>query len=556
MKKESLFIVLLLIIFSIFNQFISAEITGQEIYANITGKVTQQEVGLSIFVSTVGGIPSIEITSPKNGTYLKNESILLNYTLDNGNFVWYNIDNSTNTTINSSVYFNVSQGQHTLYIYTNNSNGTASNQISFTANSTRFIILFEEYKGSNKGSSTNFLDYTYEEIQSLEDIILENTDYGKILFNDEINMTDDSNNTDNLLDLDSNTEISSNLIELDSTEIPNFDEPATVWLYNLSFTNPRILKNGAVCPANVCIKESYTGGTLKTLKFNVTGFTTYSAEETPSNPPGGGPGGGGTSGGEEDIQIIETNETIDISPEKIQVSLKQGQTISQEVYLTNNYNETKDIILDIYGVSQFVTIKENRFQLLRGQKKKVILNFSIPENITPDNYIGKLVVITPEAIYGAEIILDIQSKESIFDVSLNINEENFPLSPGENIYFTTNIYNLGDSKEINITLKYAIKDLNGNVILEEEVLDKINERLEKPGELQIPEGIIPGKYLLSVRVDYEGKTAVTSKEFIIEKRKGSTLLRILIPSLIILLIIILFWILGKREEKKAKRKYD
>ncbi len=290
--KGNVFLILIILSFIILNQLISSEtvadsITGEIVIDPITGKMTSQQVGMSIFIQTV--IPYIQITSPKNETYLTNESLFLNYTLINGDYVWYNIDNSENTTISSSIQFNVSQGPHTVYIFANNTNDTITSNVSFTANSSKFIILFEDYKSSTKGSSTNFLNYSYEEIQNLNNIILENTDYGKIKFNEAINMTNDKDNTDNLLDVDSNINISSNRIEINSTEVPNFNKSTTLWLYNLNFAIPRILKDGVVCPSTICTKESYTGNTLK---FNVTSFSVYSAEETPTGiteiPSGGG----------------------------------------------------------------------------------------------------------------------------------------------------------------------------------------------------------------------------------------------------------------------------
>jgi len=87
-------------------------------------------------------------------------------------------------------------------------------------------------------------------------------------------------------------DISDNLIEINSTILSALNKPAVLTLYNLQFTNPRILRNGILCPESICVKLNYNGGNLI---FNVTGFTYYSAEETPGGETGGG--GGSSSGG-------------------------------------------------------------------------------------------------------------------------------------------------------------------------------------------------------------------------------------------------------------------
>jgi len=470
MKKESLFIILLLSL--VFNPFLSAEITGDVTYSNITGKATSQQLGLSIFVGIAGGYPSINLISPKNNTYLKNESILLNFTIINGNYIWYNIDNSENITLENFIYFNVSQGNHILILYSNNTNGTASTQIGFSANSSKFIILFQEYNGSTKGNSINFLDYTYEEIQNLEGITLENINYGKIKFNQAINSTNDKINTDNLLDLDSNTQISQNNITLNSIELPNFNKSATIWLYNLGFTNPRILKDGAICSPPACVKESYSGGTLK---FNVTHFTTYSAEETPSTPEededdggGGGGGGGGTIPEKEDPGTIEYSETISPNPTEIEISMKPGETKIEELDLTNYYNEELELIIQVENIPNFLKVNETRFRLLSNETKRISLNFTVGELADPGNYLGKIKIITNKDIYQVITSINIQSKESLFDVSLEIENENSIIFPNKDLLVKIMAYNVGDRISKNTTIIYVIKDINGKIIYEEE----------------------------------------------------------------------------------------
>ena len=253
-------------------------------------------------------LPNLTISSPKNKTYFSNTSLLLNFSADFEDFVWYNIDNGANITITSSLNFNTSEGGHTLYLFSNNSNGETVKNITFTVDSNLFTIIYDEFKG--KGDSIKFEIYSFDEIQTLSNIILETTGSGKIVFNEAINITDDANTSDSETNLDNNINISSNRIELNSSSLPNFNKNATLYLYNLTFSNPRILRDASICPSTICKQNSYSGGTLS---FNVTGFTIYSAEETPiaEEPSEAGAGAAAEGSGVvecTDDSVCETDE--------------------------------------------------------------------------------------------------------------------------------------------------------------------------------------------------------------------------------------------------------
>ena len=73
---------------------------------------------------------------------------------------------------------------------------------------------------------------------------------------------------------------------------------------NLTFTNPRILRDNEVCPSDICTMESYDDGNLT---LNVTGFSEYSAEETPTSSTTMVATGGGGMKKVEIIEFIEEN---------------------------------------------------------------------------------------------------------------------------------------------------------------------------------------------------------------------------------------------------------
>jgi len=534
-KKVSL---LIIIFISFIYLLIISSINGETLTGEtVTGEVSAQPTNVSIQV--IRFAPFLSILSPENKTYLKNESLLLNFTVTDEEIVWYNFDNTANTTITSAIFFNISQGSHTLYMFANNSEGNiTSKNVTFSVNSTIFIISYDEYSGSTKGESTDFNSSTYEDIQNLSNIILENTQYGKIRFNESINMTDDLINNDNLLDLDNNTNISQNRIELNSTALPNFDKPATLYLYNLTFSNPRILRDGVVCPSSVCTFQSYSGGNLT---FNVTQFTVYSAEETPEEeeeeivpPPGGGGGG----------------LTFTISLDEIIISLKQGEIKTEEIKIKNERN-TKISFSVTSDMGELVKISEESFELEPKEEKIIFIDFIAKEDTIPELYLGNLFIESGGIKKRVAITIEIESKEALFDVRLNIPEKYLKVYPGEELNSEIEIFNIVETGKVNVTIEYLIKDEQNREIISEEDTLMVENQISFVKIIKIPENIEPGRYILYTRVIYNEKVASASAWFSVKKRFITQVYIILG-----ILILIIFIILSKiRKVKKYKKAY-
>lgn len=139
-------------------------------------------------------------------------------------------------------------------------------------------------------------DFSSLDFDNITEMVLEKRRFGKIEFKGWINITRE-------IDLDSYTNISSNKLFIDTSKIPELNVSAIITFYNLSLTNPRILRDGVPCPDSIC---KIINKTNSTITFNVTGFSEYAVEETPqenssapSSPPGssGDSGGSGSSGG-------------------------------------------------------------------------------------------------------------------------------------------------------------------------------------------------------------------------------------------------------------------
>ena len=118
------------------------------------------------------------------------------------------------------------------------------------------------------GEST---DLTKHDLERIPNLTFEDTRNGKIIYKSTINLS-------GIFDIDSVIKIDFNKIEVNSTNASNLDKPATLFLYDLNFVNPRILKDGEICAPDICSILDYLDGTLV---FKVTNFSIYTIEEGP-----------------------------------------------------------------------------------------------------------------------------------------------------------------------------------------------------------------------------------------------------------------------------------
>lgn len=276
-----------ILIFSFFLFILTLNLVSPITGEVITGEVTNTPLNMNISIS---GAPFLNLTSPRvNWNYWK-INISLNYTSVNADIIRYNLDNGDNITITSPRIINLTNGTHTLRIYAENENGVTLKVATFNINAYIMNVSHERFSGGKKGNSTEFWKKSYEELQELPNITLEHTDHGRIFFGNQLNLTNDNNASDGLVDLDSWINISHNWIYLNSTALPNLNTSATLKFYNLTFSNPRILLDGSVCPSTICTISSYSNGILE---FEVEHFSSYSSEETSSSDSNSGSSSGG-----------------------------------------------------------------------------------------------------------------------------------------------------------------------------------------------------------------------------------------------------------------------
>lgn len=523
-----------------------AEITGEI----ITGEITSKEVSMNI--SVILNVPTLSISSPKNQTYFSNESLLFSYSVFNADSIWYNIDGGENMTLFSSLgsfNLNVKEGEHIIYLYANNSDGFVADNVSFFVDLDIFKIDFLKWKGL--GNSTDFYRYSYEDIQSLEGITIENM-YGKIYFNKKINLVDDNNSLDNFTNLSEGIDIFSNKIEVDGNLLPNFNKEAILWFYNLDFSNPRVLKDGVVCSADSCLIKSYSNGNLEVL---VDGFSVYSVEETPKPeiPSSGGGGGGG--GSKIDKDVVDVIYDFSLDKNEFKILLKQGDVRSGELVITNIGNQRMNFTITGSEIIDMIRIDNNSFGLNSFESKKIFFDFFAREDIVPDLYLGKIIVSSGDYREEVFVAIEVVSRGALFDVDVNILEESREILLGEELLANLEVFNFGEQGRVDVELEYIIKDKIGNELFSESEMIAVETRANLFKSFSIPEDLGFGDYVLYARLLYGEEVASSSEWFIIKERNFfEDKIYYIFGILFFVIIFLIIFLIIKRKKGGVKKK--
>ena len=114
-------------------------------------------------------------------------------------------------------------------------------------------------------------DFNATDINGVQNLELGISQYGKISYANKniLLVKTTAQNEDERLNIDADLNITQGKITLNQSNLPQLSAPAGITLYNTSFTNPKILKDGAVCTQCAIVSYDKSSGTLA---FSVPGF--------------------------------------------------------------------------------------------------------------------------------------------------------------------------------------------------------------------------------------------------------------------------------------------
>ena len=454
-------------------------------------------------------VPAIELILPINKSGDNDGNITFSYNVtetnyvDNCSLMVNNKVNITNVSIskNETNYFHLYDIPTVQYNWSINCSDNTGN-VGDSDKRVMAVVLTTEYDYVTNLSSSNVFNVT--------DFFMRNV-YGKFNFT---NATDLSAGAD----LNKYSNISFNKIELNSTAVGVLNKSASLGLYNLNFGDPRILRNHVTCPSTVCSMDYYNISTARrNLTFNVTHFTIFSSEETPVPGPvivTGGEGIGAGVGGP--MKIVRKFE---VDRDLLKIKLKQGETREEKLVITNGGDVKLNFSINVIGVEDLVLVMDDSFVLQPKESKEVTLYLSASDEQPVKLYTGKLLITAGYVVKVMGVIIDVTKKKPLFDVGVEVHNVTKKVLRGEYVEADITMINVGDLKKVDVTINYAIRDIDGNVINFREETMAVDGRLSVTRRLKLPEDVEYGNYLFHVELTYGKEKAVSTDVFEVVETK-------------------------------------
>ncbi len=295
--------------------------------------------------------------------------------------------------------------------------------------------------------------------------------------------------------------------------------------------------------------------TVATPSTPTSSTSTSTSSSTSSTSSGSGGDSGGVLGGLFGSATKKLyNFTYD--PELFKVPLKQGDTETRVLTITNIGNQNISFVLKSFGLDNFLVLSEDEFVIPFGESKTVTLDFSAGQDVAVDEYNGKIILNSSIGASEVPVVLDVNAREYEFEISVNLSEDSKRVSPGDEVYATINIFNLKDIPFSDINLYYAIKDFEGNIYDSKEEGINLESSVSLERTLNFPKDATVGNYIFYARVQHNSFAAVGSDDFYSGSRFDfASFFRytFFIVLIIILSAVALVLFLRYRREKEKER---
>ena len=220
------------------------------------------------------------------------------------------------------------------------------------------------------------------------------------------------------------------------------------------------------------------------------------------------------------ISAEETKFPFEVDQILIKVLVKADEYIEKELRVMNVADEEIGIEVDV-SLADIVDVLDKGFTIKPGQTKIVRLNLSSFNNVkgteqSPGVYMGKILVKTDSYEKEVPVVVEIESKNVLFDMNLNPVARDRKVVQGDSTTFEIRVFNLQSIESFNVGMEFFVKDANGNTIISEKESVVVKTQASFFKTLKIPRNLKTGDYVFIAQASLGNSIGTASYLFEVE----------------------------------------
>ncbi len=185
-------------------------------------------------------------------------------------------------------------------------------------------------------------------------------------------------------------------------------------------------------------------------------------------------------------------EDFSVSPPIIKSAVKEGSSINYPVSIINSGPQQK---FSIYSSSRLEFISFSKDELIIGEDDTGSFDIIFDSGGFKGVYVGSVIISDENSIIKMPVVLEVESKDILFDVKARMAPRAFEIASGEDLAVDIILWDIAASDN-NAEIEYYISDMKGNVVLSQSEKLKIDDTVSLRKNFEIPEDLEEGNYVL------------------------------------------------------------
>ena len=211
---------------------------------------------------------------------------------------------------------------------------------------------------------------------------------------------------------------------------------------------------------------------------------------------------------------------FDIDSVLLKVLLKENEYVTKEIRIMNTAQEEIEFAITT-NLPDIIKFESRKISLKPGQTRIMDINFTSfdeGQNIVqqPGVYVGKLSVKSQNLQKELLTVVEIESKDTLFDLNLNPAALDRKAKQGSEIPIEVKVFNLQGIDIGNVDVDYSIKDINSNSITTESENVIVKNHASYFKTISIPKSLNPGSYVFTAKAKFGDSIGTSSYVFEVE----------------------------------------